>query len=63
MYNVAWKDIIYRSEKNVVVFEEGPKIGGDKGVYLVYSNSCLDGDIDDNFEGGKNVSRTKDVKI
>ena len=37
--------------KNVDVVEDGIKLGGDKGSYMVYSDRSLEGGCDDNLEG------------
>ena len=44
--------IFCRYLKNVVVFEDGIKIGGKEGADLLSSDSFLKGEIHDDFEGG-----------
>ena len=43
--------VFFRPMKNVAVVEDGIKLGGDKGSYIVYSDSSLEGGCDDNLEG------------
>ena len=49
--------------KILVVVEDGLKLGGEKGEDLVLSYFYFEGDIDDNFDGGKTVSGIKYGKI
>ena len=43
--------ILFSVLKNVVVVEDGIKLGGEKGAELVYSYSSFEGDIDYKLEG------------
>ena len=47
--------IFCRDLKNTVVFEDGIKLGGEKGSKLVSSYNYFEGDIDDKFYWENNL--------
>ena len=46
---MLFERICCRDLKNVVVVQDGIKLGGEKGIYLVSSYSYFECDIDDNI--------------
>ena len=56
---ILFESICCRVLKNVVVVEDGLKLGGEKVADIVSSYFSFEGDIDDNFEGVKTVSGIK----
>ena len=48
--------ICCRALKNIVVVEDGLKIGGEEGSGLEYSDSSFEGNINGIFEGKRTMS-------
>ena len=46
--------------KNLVVVEDGIKLGGEEGAEMVSSYRYFEGDIDENIEGKRTMSGIQD---
>ena len=53
---MAFGKILCRYLKNIVVVEDGIKLGGEEIVDIASSDCSFKCDIDDNFEGKRTVS-------
>ena len=56
---MSFESILCRALKNIVVFEDGLKLGGEEVSDLLSSDIYFEGEIGDKFEGKKTVSGIK----